>query len=93
MSFTTTITKRYFEMKLVDLKNLGFFEEYKNYTRFWETRYCNLNYSLPCNAVFLVGSKVHRFTLIEKKIINKCEVPEKYYDVISTDKVFVFRCV
>jgi hypothetical protein len=88
--FTTTIKQKYFDLKMDDLKVFGYFEEYKNATPFWKTRFAHL--SPPTDAIFLVGSKVHRFTLIEKKVITRCEVPEKYFSIMTTEDVLVFRC-
>ncbi len=88
--FTTTIKQVYFDMKMNDLNVFGYFDEYKDATPFWKTRFAHL--SPPTDAIFLVGSKVHRFTLIDKKEISRCEVPEKYISMMTTGKVLVFRC-
>jgi hypothetical protein len=88
--FTTTIKQKYFDMKIDDLKVLGYFDEYKNATPFWKIRFAHL--SPPTDAIFLVGSEVHRFTLIEKKVISRSEVPEKYKSMMTTEDVLVFRC-
>ncbi len=88
--FTTTIKQKYLDLKLEDLKVSGYFDEYKDATTFWKTRFAHL--STPTEAIFLVGSKVHRFTLIEKKIISRSEVPEKYKSMMTTEDVLVFRC-
>lgn len=73
-----------------DLKTLGYFEEYKDITPFWKRRFIHL--SPPTGAFLLVGAKVHRFILTEKKVISKHEIPEKYRAMINTEKVLVFRC-
>ncbi len=88
--FTTTIKQKYFDLKMDDLKVFGYFEEYKDATPFWKTRFAHL--SPPTDAIFLVGSEVHRFTLIEKKVISRSEVPEKYKSMMTTEDVLVFRC-
>lgn len=88
--FTTTIKQIYFDMKMEDLKIFGYFEEYKDITPFWKRRFIHL--SLPTKAFFLVGSEPHHFILIEKKVISKQEIPEKYRSMINTEKVLVFRC-
>lgn len=88
--FTTTIKQKYFDLKMDDLKVSGYFDEYKDATHFWKTRFAHL--SPPTEAIFLMGSKVHRFTLIEKKTIPGCEVPEKYISMMITKDVLVFRC-
>ncbi len=89
--FMTTIKQMYFDMKMEDLEAFGYFEEYKDLTRFWKRRYIHL--SPPTEAAFLIGSEIHRFILIEKKVISRCELPEKYRSMIKTEKVLVFRCV
>lgn len=88
--FTTTIKQKYFELKMDDLKVSGYFDEYKDATPFWKTRFIHL--FPPTDAIFLVGSKVHRFTLIEKKVISRYEVPEKYVSMTTTEEILVFRC-
>ncbi|MFA4934961.1 MAG: hypothetical protein WC568_03905 [Candidatus Methanoperedens sp.] len=88
--FTTTIKQKYLDLKMADMEVSGYFDEYKDATTFWKTRFANL--FPPTDAIFLVGSKVHRFTLIEKKAISRCEVPEKYISMMTTEKVLVFRC-
>ena len=76
MAFSTTIKNVYHKQKLLDLKECGFFYEYKNPTaRHWN-RINRLD--LPCKAVFLVGRKCFRYLLIEKKIVSVSDVPEEY---------------
>ncbi len=88
--FTTTIKQKYFDLKMDDLKVFGYFEEYKDATAFWKTRFAHL--SPPTDAIFLVGSKVHRFILIDKKVISRYEVPEKYKSMMKNEEILVFRC-
>ncbi len=89
--FTTTITQEFYNIKMEDLKIFGFFEEYKDITPFWKKRFIHL--SPPTRAIFLVGSDVHEFVLVGKKIITRTEIPEKYQSAIRTEKAFAFRCV
>jgi len=98
---STTITKRFFEMKLADLKESGFFFEYKEDKPFWKKRIDTLlkEYDLrvygflgrQTEIVFLVGSVPHRFKI--DNIFYTDIVPEKYADAISTEYVYAIKCI
>jgi len=91
MPFTTTIKQIAWEMKMEDLKEQGFFLEYKEKKDFWITRFNNLK--VPCEGVFLIGNtEVHRVTVVEKGTIASSDLPEKYGTYVKGDELFYFKC-
>jgi len=101
MKISTTITKKNFEMKMQDLRNDGFFIEYKEEKPFWKKRIDTLlkEYDLRAwgffgrqpEIVFLVGNVPHRFRLVH--LFCTDGVPEKYASAINTEFVYAFKCV
>jgi len=101
MKISTTITKKFFEMKMEDLSTDGFFIEYKEVKPFWKKRIDNLlkEYDLRAwgffgrqpEIVFLVGNVPHRFRIVD--ILYTDDVPEKYASAIQTEFVYAFKCV
>ncbi len=75
-------------MKLEDLKQDGYFYEYKETSPFWKTRLSKLNPdeggNLEANTeiVFLIGSEPHRFKI--ENIFLTAGIPEKYKEAITT---------
>ncbi len=41
--FATTIKQKYFDLKMADLNVSGYFDEYKDATDFWKTRFAHLS--------------------------------------------------
>ncbi len=94
MAFTTTIKRKYFDMKMADLQKQDYFWEFKGEGKFWTKRLINLR--VPCDAVFLVGSKPYRFKAVEVKLFNVAELPEPYGMFIREMgfiRCFGIRCV
>jgi hypothetical protein len=99
MRLSTTITKKYFEMKMEDFKETGFFIEYKEEKPFWIKRLDSFVYNLTNQddldipIVFLVGSKPHRFKVVSLWLVHKDFIPEKYQSAISTEFAYAIKCV
>lgn len=104
---STTITKNFYNMKMQDLKEHGFFYEYKEAKPFWDKR---INKLFPISddgaikplddieIVFLVGNKPHRFKVASFSyhlhIHDKdSTVPERYRSAIKTDYAYGIKCV
>ena len=88
---STTIKKKYFEMKMEDLENYGCLFEYKDTTTYWNSRLCNQE--TPTQIVFLVGNVPHRFLCTKISEIYRSKVPEKYRGAINTSMVWVLWCM
>lgn len=84
-----------------DLKANGFFIEYKDDKTFWRKRIENISKihdlrgygflgELP-EIVFLVGSKPHRFAVVDIYYTN--EIPEKYMTAINTKFAYAIKCI
>ena len=101
MAISTTITKKFFDMKMEDIKEMGFFIEYKEDKPFWKKRIDNLlkEYDLRCygflgkqpEIVFLVGNKPYRFRVVH--LFYTKELPEKYASAITTEFAYAIKCV
>ena len=61
MIFSTTIKKEWWDKKMQQYREKGYFYEYKEGKPHWDKRIENLK--LPVDAVFLVGSVSHRATI------------------------------
>jgi len=85
------IQRQHFEEKLKDLRQYGYFFEYRTEKEFWRRRLGNLE--PPVKAVFLVGSEAYEYLAVEIKVVSKNEVPEKYRGAIESDTAFAIRCV
>ncbi len=99
MKFTTTIKRKYWEMKQEDADEYGHFVEYKSMSEYWNKRLSKIkkkfdrdiedfDVTYPVDAVFLVGNVVHRRLVCSVRIVSKSEVPEKYRSAITTDRVW-----
>jgi len=93
MAVATTIKKEAFKEKLNDLKENGFFIEYKENKEHWKKRLEGL--TIPNEIVFLVGSKPYKFriTKITKTTINK--IPKKYESFLESESnsyFFAIKC-
>jgi len=96
MSISTTITKRFFEMKLEDLKESGFFIEFKECKPFWDKRLSGYNSNhddLNVEIVFLVGSVPHRFRAISIWQVHRDFVFARYAEAIKTEFVYAIKCI
>ena len=101
MKFSTTITKKYWEMKMEDIAKKrergvspAYFFEYKEFKPFWSGRfYRMIAQGFPIYGVFLLGSKPHRVRVLEIYEVKTQYIPEKYADAIKTDKCWVVKCV
>ncbi|MFH0904505.1 MAG: hypothetical protein V1854_04875 [Methanobacteriota archaeon] len=101
MKLSTTITKRFFEMKMQDLSTNGFFIEYKEDKPFWKKRIDNIlkEYDLRVygflgktpEIVFLVGSEPYRFKVVN--IFYTHNIPEEYASAINTEFTYALKCV
>lgn len=87
--FTTTIMKKWFEMKTEDLNRDGYFVEYKETTPFWQKRIEGLAPGAEC--VLLVGNKVHRFKLIKFQIVSRGDIPTRYREAIKGSRVYAMH--
>lgn len=101
MKISTTITKKFFEMKMADLKEVGFFIEYKEDKPFWKKRLDNILKKIDRRVwgimgelpeiIFLVGNKPYRFNV--SHIFYEKNIPEKYKDAIKTKGAFALKCI
>lgn len=92
MKFSTTIKKKYWDMKMEDLEEKGHFYEYKVKSPYWETRINRLK--VPCDGVFLVGSEPHRVRIVEITEAKTAHIPERYADgLINTEYCYILKCI
>lgn len=101
MKISTTITKKFFEMKMADLEIDGYFFEYKEDKPFWKKRIDSLLKEFDLRAygflgvlpeiVFLVGNRPQRFKL--QNILYTHDIPEKYIAAIKTERCYALKCV
>lgn len=99
MTISTTITRKFFDMKMQDLERDGYFYEYKEDKPYWQKRINNLIQVtgdgciklVPTDIVFLVGNKPHRFKV--EQISYTTTVPERYASAIKTDFAYAIKCV
>ena len=96
MSISTTITKKFFDLKLVDLAETGHFWEFKEFKKFWIKQLDTLVFNagiLPVRIVFLVGNKPHPYMVSRVWIIQREIIPYRYCSAISTESVYALKCV
>lgn len=95
MKISTTITKAFFEMKMADLKDDGYFTEFKEMKPFWIKRLDNFCAEGEANVeiVMLVGNKPHRFKAISVWKVHRGCAPAKYRGAIKTDFAYAITCV
>ena len=67
------------------------FIEYKDEKPFWDNRICDLEF--PTKAVFLCGMESRTFNLLEAKLINSNDVPNKYKEAITMKYCWALKCV
>jgi len=100
--FSTTIKKEWWNKKMQQYKQKGYFYEYKEYRPYWNKRIEHLK--LPADAVFLVGSGPHRATITEIIRTLMCnapadvrhffhsKIPEQTLKEFENSKVWVLKC-
>jgi len=100
--FSTTIKKEWWNKKVQQYKQKGYFYEYKEHKPFWNKRIEHLK--LPADAVFLVGSVPHRAKItkivrtkmydIPKDIAHFFfkKTPEQTVTEFKDNKVWVLKC-
>ncbi len=95
MKISTTITKRFFEMKMDDMRESGYFFEFEELKPFWNKRLnihkCNRDV-LNIEIVFLVGSKPFRFVAKSIWEVHRDFIPEKYRCKIKTEHAYAIKC-
>ena len=89
--FSTTIKRKWLKEKISDLMIGGYFIEYKDEKPFWDNRICDLEF--PTKAVFLCGMESRTFNLLEAKLINSNDVPNKYKEAITMKYCWALKCV
>ena len=93
---STTITKKFFEMKMHDLEESGYFMEFKEFKRYWIKRLDDYNSNhddLNVEIVFLVGAEPHRFKAISIWKVCRDFIPEEYQSAITTEYAYAIKCV
>ncbi len=96
MAISTTITRQFFDMKIEDLNESGFFIEFKEFKKFWIKQLDNFNSNkndLTEEIVFLVGSEPYRFKAISIWKVHREFIPERYSTAITTDFAYAIKCV
>ena len=93
---STTITRKFFDMKMADLAESGHFIEFKECKPFWDKRLGKYNsnhddFDVP--IVFLIGREPHRFKAISIWTVHRDFVYSKYADAITTEFVYAIKCV
>ncbi len=91
---TTTIKKIYFDMKMKDLEENGYFIEFKEQSPFWKTRIEKLiPYKNKTDLILLVGKTPYRFEVIDIFIVHKDFIPSRYSNAVKTEYVYAIKCV
>lgn len=96
MKISTTIKKKYFDMKMEDLERDNYFYEYKSESPFWLKRLGKIinkyqgNPIQDTEIVFLVGKNPYRFKVTE--IFHTTVIPLKYAEAITTENIYVMKC-
>ena len=90
--FASTIKQKYWDMKIDDVMENGYFWEYKNDIEFWRKRLNDL--VTPCDGVLLVGSNPNRIGVIKVKRCFSKNIEKKYSDgVITTTFCYAIKCI
>jgi len=99
MAFSTTIKRKYWDMKMEDEALHGYFIEYKRDTWFWRKRLfplCHIQKEMfPFRGVFLVGSTPHRVRVYDVKAISCGCVPDRYEGITEgwDGAIYAVRCI
>lgn len=91
MTFTTTIMRKNWEMKMRDHKKKGYFYEYKSMKEHWNKRIPNLE--PPCSGVFIVGRDSYLVEIQEVLVGKTHQIPERYAPFVETEKCYILKCV
>lgn len=91
MAFSTTINRKYWDLKMEDLAEFGYFYEHKSEVPYWRARLDNLQ--TPCAAVFLVGREVHRLEVENIEMRKIHQVPKRYRDALSSYFSYALKIV
>jgi len=92
---STTIKRKCYDLKMIDLKKYGRFIEYKPKNKFWTTRINNIiNHGTGAlreetEIILLVGAEPHRFDVSE--IFLTEVIPARYRSAV--DKTSQFYCI
>lgn len=89
-AFSTTIKRKYFDMKMQDHDVGGYFVEYKEDNKFWGKRLAGLK--IPCRGTFLIGREWASFWITEIKKIPISKVPPRYRELLGTIEVYAIKC-
>jgi hypothetical protein len=98
--FSTTIKRKWWNEKMKDHDQDGYFWEWKEETKHWVNRIDMWQYSLewPKDGVFLVGSEPHRVKIYQCVKLTKweatvyCKNAKKYVGEMKTDIVYGLKC-
>jgi len=104
MTFATTIKKEYWNKKMQQYAQKGYFYEYKEHKPYWNKRIENSK--LPANAVFLVGSVPYRAKITAILRTKMYDIPtdiayffflknrdlEQTVEEFKNSKVWVLKC-
>ena len=96
MAISTTIKKIFFDMKMEDLKESGYFIEFKEHKPHWDKRLNKFDSNkgdLTEEIIFLVGNKPHRFKAISIWKVHRDFVYAKYAEAIKTEFAYAIKCV
>ena len=99
--FSTTIKRKYLDMKLEDWRKDGYYYEYKEASEHWNKRLEKLRNFMDNNkstveGVFLCGQESTRVmvdSITKRTSEEKYWIPERYKDAISTDEFWVLKCI
>ena len=96
--FATTIKKEWWNKKMEQYKQKGYFYEYKRCNSYWDVRLRKIN-ALPVDAVFLVGSVPHRASITQicqvsmyNTPVDICKFLMKDANALMSDMVWVLKC-
>ena len=98
MTFATTIKKKWWNKKMQQYEQKGYFYEYKRYNSYWDVRLSKID-TLPVDAVFLVGSVPHRASITRICHVSMYNIPVdicKFLmedaNALMSDMVWVLKC-
>ena len=88
--FTTTITRKHWQRKLMEAETLGYFWEYKNKIDHWNKRINGLE--PPCDGVFLVGKEEHRVRILAVLEFKLKDIHRWCLEEVYTDPCYGLKC-
>ena len=83
MPISTTIKKDVFEKKMEELKEQGYFIEYKPTNDFWNKRLLRQNQDMPTTITFLIGSKPEKFKAVSMEWYHFNKLPKWVQDFFN----------